>query len=443
MKNYSEMKGYKKLEFRVIPTLVNSLSSFFCAKIKYEPSPINYLKDKYGIDTRLLPNRGVYIVDDEKAVIIGRFIKDNVVEYIFSIEIFGVNLTYVPGFLNSLEAVIARKLSNNSNIQLADDYYFFGDQLLEETIVHFLGKGHYNQSALHVLMQSFHKLSSFQYEGNSFTTGLILTKSYIDFIKNKSLQERGGILSELNSKLIIISSTTVNKRLWYLVDGESTFLLATMHRGKIQINNYFNLTGADVSNNAFVDNYNLVKTIKGNDILYRVTGCAEFSITTPKGIDFNYKEGKWSFRNFEGCISMLCTLLGAHRYVMESLLNYLFSLSKKRTSSIIWIPEYEDRISSVTDNINILSKDRITITNIKHKSIMTRLLSSDGTTIISKNGQLISFSTIISFNNNASGMLNGSGEKVAEYLSANGITIKISQDGSIKIFHREKLKMTL
>ncbi|MCH5021531.1 hypothetical protein I1A44_19115 [Pectobacterium atrosepticum] len=443
MQNYSEMKGYKKLEFRVIPTLVDSLSSFFCARIKYTSSPMNYLKDKYDLDVSLFPNRGVYIIDDEKTVILGKFIENKTVKYVFSIEIMGVNLSYVPSFLNSLEAVIARKLSNNTCLQLAEDYFFFGDQLLEKSIVHFLGKGHYNQSALQVLMQSFHKISSFQYEGNSFTTGLLLTKSYVDFIKNKSLKERGGFLSELHSKLVIIGSTTVNKRLWFLVDGESTFFLATMRRGKTQIQNYFTLESSDIRNNGFVDNYNLVKTMKGNDILFRVTGCAEFSITTPKGIDFNYKEGKWIFRNLEWYIFMLCSLLKAERNVMESLLNYLFLLSNRRTSSIIWMPENEEEIASVTNNINVFTKDEITITNINHKAIITRIFSSDGTAILSKKGSLISFSTMISHDNNTTGPLSGTGEKVAEYLSKNGVAIKVSQDGSIKLFHQGKIKIIL
>ncbi|NYY80241.1 hypothetical protein DMH27_04770 [Raoultella planticola] len=103
-----------------------------------------------------------------------------------------------------------------------------------------------------------------------------------------------------------------------------------MHRGKTLIQNYFTLESSDVRNNGFVDNYNLVKTMKGNDILFRVTGCAEFSITTPKGIDFNYKEGKWIFRNLEWYISMLCSLLKGERTVMESLLNYLFFIIQKK-----------------------------------------------------------------------------------------------------------------
>lgn len=443
MKNYSEMKGYKKLEFRVIPTLVNALKSFFCAVIKYEKSPIEYLKNNYDIDVQALPKRGVYIIDEEKTVILGKFINENSVKFIFSIEIIGINLSYAPKFLNSLDAVLARRLSNSSYMELAENYHSFGDQFIENTIAHFLGKGHYNQSVLHVLMKTFHKLSSFQFEGTPFTTGLILTSSYVDFIKNSNSQERGGELYELDSKQIIISGITVNKRLWFLVDGESTFFLATIHKGKIKLNHYFNLAGSETNNSNFVDNYNLVRTLKGNDILFRVTGCAEFSITTPKGIDFNYKEGKWTFRNFEGCITLLSTLTGSHHFVIENLLNYLLSISKKRTSCIIWMPDSVDSIINVTENINILSKEPITITNSKHKSIVMRLLSSDGTTIISRDGKILSFSSMISFSNNASGVLNGSGEKVAEYLSSHGVAMKVSQDGSVKIFHKQRLKLIL
>ncbi|WP_426725918.1 hypothetical protein [Enterobacter cloacae complex sp. 277I4] len=127
--------------------------------------------------------------------------------------------------------------------------------------------------------------------------------------------------------------------------------------------------------------------------------------------------------------------------MMESLLNYLFLLSKRRTSSTyFWMPEKEKEITNITNNINVLTKDEITITNVNHKAIITRIFSSDGTIILSKNGSLISFSTMISYDNNIAGPLSGTGEKVAGYLSKNGVAIKVSQDGSIKIFIKEKSK---
>lgn len=63
-----------------------------------------------------------------------------------------------------------------------------------------------------------------------------------------------------------------------------------------------------------------------------------------------------------------------------------------------------------------------------------RILSSDGVTVIDKSGKIIYHGGIVDLNAGITKGLAGTGETAARILSDNGIAIKISQDGNIKIF---------
>ena len=67
-----------------------------------------------------------------------------------------------------------------------------------------------------------------------------------------------------------------------------------------------------------------------------------------------------------------------------------------------------------------------------------RYLSSDGATIIDKNGLLQYFGCIIDLNKIEVKGIKGTGESAAGALSSNGISLKISQDGTIKLFNEKK-----
>jgi hypothetical protein len=72
-----------------------------------------------------------------------------------------------------------------------------------------------------------------------------------------------------------------------------------------------------------------------------------------------------------------------------------------------------------------------------------RYLSSDGATVIDKNGLLQYFGCIIDLNKIEVKGIKGTGESAASALSANGISLKISQDGTIKLFEKRKSRPIL
>ena len=102
----------------------------------------------------------------------------------------------------------------------------------------------------------------------------------------------------------------------------------------------------------------------------------------------------------------------------------------------MWIPadETETAIDNVISSKNKIWKNDLSLVEDRNSSIIQRILSSDGVTIISKSGNLIYCGAIVKLNVKEKDGLMGTGENAAKILSKNGIALKISQDGNIKIF---------
>ena len=83
---------------------------------------------------------------------------------------------------------------------------------------------------------------------------------------------------------------------------------------------------------------------------------------------------------------------------------------------------------------NDLTKEKFSILEEKHKLTLMRLFSSDGASIIDRNGNVLSFGSVIDISNAKIEGVKGTGESVSSLLSQNGISVKVSQDGTIKLF---------
>lgn len=68
--------------------------------------------------------------------------------------------------------------------------------------------------------------------------------------------------------------------------------------------------------------------------------------------------------------------------------------------------------------------------------LVEKILASDGAIVVDKDGNIIYESVFADMNkaNSAKAKLAGSGETAAQFLGEDGVCIKISQDGTIKIF---------
>jgi hypothetical protein len=103
-------------------------------------------------------------------------------------------------------------------------------------------------------------------------------------------------------------------------------------------------------------------------------------------------------------------------------------------SSILWIPENSENVNGLLLNRNQLTKTPFSILERSHTQSLLRLLSSYGASIFLKDGTLLSFGSVIDISQINVDGVKGTGESVSKLLASNGVSVKISQDGTIKLY---------
>lgn len=120
----------------------------------------------------------------------------------------------------------------------------------------------------------------------------------------------------------------------------------------------------------------------------------------------------------------------------DMLIRCVLDCSKSDTSSIIWLPKDINTIDNIVleKSKNVFSDKLLNFNDEKNQPIVKRLLSSDGATVIDANGKIRYFGCIADISKATAGGIKGTGETAASLLAQNGMAIKISQDGPIKMF---------
>jgi len=151
----------------------------------------------------------------------------------------------------------------------------FGEGIIEATIASYFGKGYYDFDSFSLLVELFKKLSNTSFEGRNFTTGLILTRSHYAY-NQKNDSYRNGSMIRLLDQFKIEPSMVVDKRKWYLVDGQTSYYVCNK---ELAVRNVFMMSASKDQEESFLDFHSLRRTIRGGDALFRVTSRAEVSIS--------------------------------------------------------------------------------------------------------------------------------------------------------------------
>jgi hypothetical protein len=431
MIEFAEYLDYKRFEKDALPYLLGAVRRFFGCSVRFDSRPIAGVKLRHGIDILQNVNRGVYVVDNGNTVVLlGRTLQGEDVKTAFSLILSGTYFSGLEKLLNNFEAALALTLSSAPIRKLTLKPQQFGDDLVELAIAKHFGKGSFDHRYIQYLIKLFGQLSSTQFEGRGFTTGLVLTRSMHAFSK-KSDEQRQGDLYPLEQTQTLSPINQLDKRFWYLADGQTSFFVANK---ELKVSNLFVVDSYRQSLGSFVDDYTLSKTVKGGDVLFRVTSRSEYSIVGSEGVEFNYKENGWRVRDLNKIAEVVRVSLGVDESFVQSLLYYILYLSRRRLSSIIWIPFDSESASSLLLSENGFTKKPLSIVDEKHTQTLLRILSSDGATVFTKQGDLVSYGSFIDISKKPVKGVKGTGETVAALLSENGLAIKISQDGKIKMF---------
>ncbi|MBV4506513.1 hypothetical protein HU751_016825 [Pseudomonas sp. BW13M1] len=430
MIDFENMRGSGEFKKHALPYLLGATRRFFGGSVKFDHNPINSIKHQYGIDILENERRGVYIVNSTCAIVLGRVLEGKTVVAAFSLQITNTTFTGLERLLNVFEGVLAITLSHSVKDKFSLKPHQFGDELLELTISKFFSRGRYDYRKFKQLVELFHKLANTKFEGRNFTTGLVLTRSFYAYA-NKRDHTRGGALLPLKEARKLSPIDPIDKRFWYLADGQTSYFLANP---SLEIASAFLANSSRQALISFVDDYTLSKTIKGGDALFRVTSQSEYSITGSEGIEFNFKEGQWRIRSLTQIANLIRSTLNVKEDFIQSLLYYVFYLARRRLSSIIWIPLDAQKFDDLLLSKNSLTTAPFSLLDERHTQTLVRLLSSDGASIFNTDGALLSYGSVIDISKVTINGVKGTGESVASILAKNGLSVKISQDGTIKMF---------
>ena len=304
--------------------------------------------------------------------------------------------------------------------------WLFGDKFAQMLIANCVSSNLHNGIKFAHLIEKIEQLSVSTFEGEYFSTGVIVSSNFAKYRESnfKFCEKR--------------SIDTMNKREWFLADGRTSFFL-------IDINS--NIEGIYVNEsmdgNNFVDNYfekyYLYPNLHDPDFIVRAIGANEISVSDAYGKEYVKIENVWRFRYKNNFAEYLEDSLDIKKEICNAIIYYTLKCSRNHISTIIWIPKKCDKDSIkdyITGNGISLWETKLNILKRSNEVLIDKILASDGAIVIEKNGDIMYESVFVDVGK-AKVSLNtlvGTGETATAYLAQNGVAIKVSQDGTIKIY---------
>lgn len=430
--NFEDVKGIERFKSGPHKALVRTLEDLYGATVRLVFNPIETFRSRWGFDIIETPKRESYRIDGyEDMVLMVIYIENADTMFYLGIQLNSPLVSYYDtAVLHSTCINIGRRLTAASEKDFRSCLSLFNETLAREVVIGHFGRGRYDISKVAYWVDMFMGLRSTTFEGKYFSTGLILTKSLFLFSKAEKFDKRGKFIRLAKGKLNVDLTDRQNTRFWYLVDGFNTFYLTDL---KKTINSIFLYDGTD---NDYVSEMVLNKTLQGADALFRVSNGRELSIIDSVGIEFVHQEKAWKYRDYEALKKCILNKMPHVSGFYDTLIKYVLVCSKSDTSSIIWFPREIDRIDEIIlpESKNAFSDRLLNFKDENVRPIIKRLLSSDGATVIDADGKIRFFGCIADISKAKAGGIKGTGETAASLLAQNGLAIKISQDGPIKIF---------
>ena len=326
---------------------------------------------------------------------------------------------------NSLLEKIAEAISDQITACYLQGFsggnWLFGDSFAQMLIANCVSSSLHSGIEYAHLIEKMERLSVSTFEGQFFTTGIIVT-SHSSHYTEKHKFKQSRTIDEME------------KREWFLADGKSTFFLSD---SKCNINGIATIIGGEQS---LFDISELVSSIQAPDFIIRTTGPNEVSVLDKSGKEYVKTENTWHYRYKENLIEFLKSKIsGISDDLCNKILYFAMRCSRGHISTIIWIPEdsSDNKIKSVTTENRIrIWKECLNVLEKKDEPLILKILASDGAIVVDKKGSILYesvFADVAKAEQNTN-VLAGTGETATKCLSENGVAIKVSQDGTIKIY---------
>lgn len=225
-----------------------------------------------------------------------------------------------------------------------------------------------------------------------------------------------------------------DRRMWYLADGSTSFFLTDQ---KFVVTSLYTIL-AENSTKEYWDSYSLGKVLWGSDIAFRVINHNQISIVNADGIEFISVENTWKLRDYKIIKTIFVEYTDLNENVIDCVIYYALQCAQNNESSILWFPKNssEDKLKEVLIECITTFDGVIDITDEKNVELVKRIISSDGVTIINAQGEMIYNGCVVNLNRTSKAKkMIGTGESAAHLLAQNGLALKVSQDGYIKVYY--------
>ena len=366
--------------------------------------------------------------DDEICVVSQIFVNNELICY-FPYVLKGRDVKsflHIKSFIPKLAEAVSDQISLSYLLAFNGGDWIFGENLARLIVSNCISANTYDGMKYAHLIEKVEQLASSTFEGDFFPTGAIVSydtskykDGFFEFIEKRELDE-------------------INKREWLLANGRETFYLLdsnTVSRGIYR-------RKADSSSDfigRYFDGFFLNKKLNAPDFIIRAVGPNEISISDSDGKEFVKIENVWRYRHSKRFTKFLTDMLDVDYKLSYAILYYTIWCSRNHISSIIWIPRdaSDEAISELTTPNRVkIWKSQLSILDESHQVLIEKILASDGAIVIDKKGdvQYESVFADMSKSHISKAKLTGSGETATRLLAQNGVAVKISQDGSIKIF---------
>lgn len=329
-------------------------------------------------------------------------------------------------FLTKLSEAISDQISLCYLQDFRGGDWMFGETLARMIVANCISEKKYDGVKFAHLIEKMEQMAVSTFEGEFFPTGVIVSA---DFSKYKNNYFEFKTERDINF---------INKREWFLANGQESFFLIDSNCKTRGIYRKSMPSLTDFISRYF-DEYYLSNDLKSPDFLVRTVGPNEISVSDVDHKEFVKIENVWRYRHPKNITQFLVEHLHINYKVSYAILYYTLKCSRNHISSILWIPmdSSEETIEYYTTSNRVsIWKRKLNLLDESHQVILEKILASDGAMVIEKDGQILYESVFADMkeSNVEKKKLVGSGETAARLLAKNGVAIKISQDGMIKVF---------
>ena len=434
MKNASELKNYTIFRKTGLINLHRSLVELLNCEVNIEENSIKEFGEYIGVDLTENIKRYTYILSDDKVVLSVKVIEKPNIIALLPILLIGKNIGKIQcHYLEQIGSAISMVLSECYKNNFRGGERLFYDYLLERIIYLCFGKRVFNPDRFSFIIQYLKKLCLITFENENYTTGFIVTNSVHDYVDEK-MHSRSGNLFPLIDSHDIFKFTKPDRRIWYLADGVSSFYLMDH---SLVISDLYVIP----QKNNMLDcwsMYSMDKILWGSDIAFRVLNHNQISIMNSDGIEFLSVENTWKLRDYNNVYSIFNEHTSLKSDIISCLVYFILNCSRNNKSTILWIPnDIDDKVlENILIGCNKTVKTSIKISDERNEQIVRRIITSDGVTVINSDVEIVYNGCVVNLSKlSQSNKLVGTGESATKLLAENGVAVKVSQDGSIKIYY--------